>query len=180
MCGADAWFHDRRAGHQGDDLGAGAGGESAERPRQSGDGGDDDGARVARAYAVRRSAGRADHDNSSCCRRGRIITTTTAATTTAAPQQQVIAPLDSLDDSVSGSKVTAAQRASIMTKLAEKAGMDVPAETLKARHVHVVVAMLLLCWRLHLDCISAISRCRIRRRRRRRAPSALLRIRGAS
>ena len=78
-----------------------------------------------------------------------------AATTTAAPQQQVIAPLDSLDDSVSGSKVTAAQRASIMTKLAEKAGMDVPAETLKARHVHVVVAVLLLCWRLHLDCISA-------------------------
>jgi len=45
----------------------------------------------------------------------------------------VIAQLDSLDDSVSGrgEKVSAAQRASIMTKLAEKAGMDVPAETLK-------------------------------------------------
>ena len=71
----------------------------------------------------------------------------------------MIAPLDSLDDSVSGSKVTAAQRASIMTKLAEKAGMDVPAETLKARHVHVVVAvLLLLCCCCVGGCTSTVSR----------------------
>ena len=172
MCGADAWFHDRRAGHQSDDLGAGAGGQSAERPRQSGDGGGDDGARVARAHAVRRSAGRADHDNSSCCRRGCIITTTAAATTTAAPQQQVIAQLDSLDDSVSGSKVSAAQRASIMTKLAEKAGMDVPAETLKARHVHVAVAvLLLLCCCCVGGCTSTVP-CRLSNARTGRARAA--------
>jgi len=45
---------------------------------------------------------------------------------------EVIAPLDSLDDSSGGGKVTAAQRASIMTKLAEGAGLEVPKETLKA------------------------------------------------
>merc|ERR1712087_332596 len=49
---------------------------------------------------------------------------------------QVIANLDSLDDSISGrsdiGKVSAAQRASIMTKLAHNAGLDVPQETLKA------------------------------------------------
>eukprot|EP00316_Scyphosphaera_apsteinii_P008681 CAMPEP_0119310230 /NCGR_PEP_ID=MMETSP1333-20130426/18301_1 /TAXON_ID=418940 /ORGANISM="Scyphosphaera apsteinii, Strain RCC1455" /LENGTH=443 /DNA_ID=CAMNT_0007314381 /DNA_START=39 /DNA_END=1370 /DNA_ORIENTATION=- len=49
---------------------------------------------------------------------------------------QVIANLDSLDDSISGrsdiGKVSAAQRASIMAKLAHNAGLDVPEETLKA------------------------------------------------
>merc|ERR1712032_567879 len=53
-----------------------------------------------------------------------------------AADAQVIANLDSLNDSISGrsdiGKVSAAQRASIMTKLAHNAGLDVPEETRKA------------------------------------------------
>jgi len=52
--------------------------------------------------------------------------------TSKATDSQVIANLDSLDDSISGGKVSAAQRASIMAKLAHNAGLDVPEETRKA------------------------------------------------
>lgn len=45
---------------------------------------------------------------------------------------QVISTLDSLDSGPSEAKVTATQRASIMTKLAENAGLSVPQDTLKA------------------------------------------------
>jgi len=50
----------------------------------------------------------------------------------AAYDSQALSQLDSLDDASGGGKVTAAQRASIMAKLAEKAGIAVPSETLKA------------------------------------------------
>jgi len=49
-----------------------------------------------------------------------------------AADNQTIMQLDSLDDASGGGKVSAAQRASIMAKLAHNAGLDVPQETLKA------------------------------------------------